>query len=80
MKRLRESPIRSFRPKRLKSAQMRDGDDALFRRLAEADAGIEHDLLAPDAGLFGDGERALEKRHHVGDDVDRGVGLRRGYA
>ena len=32
----------------------------LLRRLAEADAGIEHDALARDAGARGDVERALE--------------------
>ena len=51
-----------------------DAGHALLRRLAEADAGIEHDALARDAGARGDFERAREERGHVGDDVDRRIG------
>jgi hypothetical protein len=49
--------------------------DALRRRLAEADAGVEHDAFARDAGLARNAERAREERLDVGHDVDRRVGL-----
>ena len=52
-----------------------DAGEALLRRLAEADAGIEHDPVARNAGARGDLERALEERGDVGDDVDRRIGL-----
>ena len=51
-----------------------DGRDALLRRLAEADAGVEHDVLARDAGARGDVERAGEERRDIGHDVDRWIG------
>src|ERR1700733_7523825 len=55
---------------------MKPGDTgkALLWRLAEADAGIEHDPIASDARLPGDFERAREELRNVGDDIDRGVG------
>ena len=59
---------------RLELAEPRDRDEALLRRLAEADAGIEHDVLARDAGARGDLERAREERRDIGHDVDRGIG------
>ncbi len=48
---------------------------ALFRGLAEADPGIEHDRVARDAGLFRDAERIIEERVDVGYDADGGLGL-----
>ena len=51
----------------------RDHRDALLRGLAEADAGIEHDALARDAGARRDVERAREERLHVGHDVERRI-------
>ncbi len=51
-----------------------DADQALLRRLAEADAGIEHDALARDAGARGDFERAREELGDVGDNVDGWIG------
>ena len=71
MKRLREAPTRSGRPKRLELGKPCQADDALFRRLAEADAGVEHDVLACDAGARRDLQRAGKEGDHVGDDVDR---------
>src|ERR1700692_4432035 len=47
---------------------------ALLRRLAEADAGIEHDAVAPDAGARGDVERACEEALHLRHDVERRIG------
>ncbi len=49
---------------------MGDAGDALFRRLAEADAGIEDYALAGDAGARRNIERAVEEGRHVGNDVD----------
>ena len=46
MKRLREAPISSGKPKFFKRAELGQSVDALLGRLAEADAGVEHDLLA----------------------------------
>ena len=46
----------------------------MLRRLAEADAGIEHDAVAGDAGAFGERERAGEEGGDVGHDVDRRIG------
>ena len=74
MKRLRDAPIRSGSPNDLSSAMPGERDDALLRRLAEADAGVEHDLVARDAGAVGDRERTGEERRDVGHDVDRRVG------
>jgi len=54
-------------------AEPRNRDDALRRRLAEADAGVEDDLVACDAGAVGDVERAAEECGYVGHDVDCGV-------
>ena len=45
----------------LNSAKPRKQRDALLRRLAKADAGIEHDILARDAGAGRDLERAGEE-------------------
>ena len=64
----------------LELGEPRDADDALFRRLAEADAGIEHDHVARDAGLRGDLQRAGEEGDDVGDDIDRSGRPRRGCA
>src|SRR5579863_9892546 len=47
---------------------------ALLRRLAEADAGIEHNPFEWNAGTRGDGERALEEGGDVGDNVDPRIG------
>ena len=74
MKRLREAPTKSGSPKRLNSASRAMQADALFRRLAEADAGIEHDAVAGDAGALGDLQRASKERLDIGDDVDGRVG------
>jgi len=51
-----------------------DANQALLRRLAKADAGIEHDALAGNTGTGGNGERAFEERGDVGDDVDPRIG------
>ena len=60
--------------------QLGNAQQALLRRLAEADAGIEHDAVARDAGARGNLQRALEERRHVGDDVDAPDRRSRGYA
>src|SRR5262249_57761087 len=57
-------------------AKPRDRDDALLWRLAETDAGVEHDHVARNAGAFRDVERTGEKRRDVGHDVDRRIGGR----
>ena len=59
---------------RFELREPRDGGDALLRRLAEADAGVEHDALARDAGAVGDLERAGKERRDVGHDVDGRIG------
>ena len=74
MKRLREAPTMSGTPKPRHASSWAMQVEALLWRLAEADAGIERDALARDAGARGNGERALEERRHVGDDVDCGIG------
>ena len=74
MKRLRDAPTSSGSPKDLSSASRAMAVDALLRRLAEADAGVEHDALARNAGARGDVERAGEERRDVGHDVDRRIG------
>ncbi len=51
MKRLREAPTRMGWPSAAQFAEPRQCGHALLRRLAEADAGIDHDILARDAGL-----------------------------
>src|SRR6266581_772333 len=55
---------------RLELAKPRDRSDALLWRLAESDAGVEHDHVARNAGALGNGERAGEERRDVGHDVD----------
>src|SRR5258707_14520250 len=62
------------KPERLKLGKARDGRQALFRRFAEADAWIEHDVLPRNARARRDVERAGKERADVGDDVDRRVG------
>ena len=49
-------------------------DQALLLGLAESDAGIEHDVLAGDAGAGGDVERAGEESGDLLHDVDGRVG------
>ena len=65
----------------LEFGKPRDAGDALLRRLAEADAGIEHDAsrgrCRRAAAIV---ERALEEGMHVGDDVDARGRRSRGYA
>src|SRR5258705_5577081 len=46
---------------RLELVEARDGDETLLRRLAETDAGVEHDLLPGDAGAGGNVERMREE-------------------
>src|SRR6202040_3301267 len=46
------------KPERLELGKARDGRQALFRRLAEADAWVEHDVLPRNAGARRDVERA----------------------
>ena len=53
----------------LQFREPRDHRQALFRRHAKADAGIEHDIVARDAGAVGNLERALEEGGDVGHDV-----------
>ena len=43
-------------------------------RFAEADAGIEHNAVGPNAGAGGEIERALKERGHLGNDVDGWIG------
>ena len=74
MKRLREAPTRSGRPKLAPGVEPGDTNQTLLRRLAEADAGIEHDPLARDAGACRDVERAPKEVRHLGDDIDRRIG------
>src|SRR5215475_14807006 len=57
----------------LQAVEPRDRHHALFRRLAETDAGIEHDEVARNAGARRDGERAFEEGGDVGHDVDERV-------
>ncbi len=45
----------------------------LLERLAEADAGVEHDAVGADAGFRRALQRVLEEADDVGDDVDRAV-------
>src|SRR5215469_11615024 len=52
-----------------------DAGEALLGRLAEADPRVKHDLIAADACLPRDLERAREEFRHLGDDVDRWIGL-----
>ena len=47
----------------------------LAQAFTEADARIEDDLFAPDAGLFRQRERGFEKSQHIGDNVERWVDL-----
>ncbi len=42
--------------------------------LAEANTGVEHNLVVGDAGAPGDFERTREEIRNVGDNVDRGIG------
>ena len=53
---------------------MGEAGDALFRRFAEADAWVEHDLVLRDAGARGNFQRTVEEGDHVGDDIDTSVG------
>src|SRR5580658_10323512 len=77
--RIDESLARSADQKRqIETAPlMKPGDtgEALLGRLAEANTGIEHDLIASDARLPRDFERAREELRDVGDDIDRRVGM-----
>ena len=50
-------------------------DHALLLRLAESNAGIEHDMARGDAGFRRDLERAAEERRDILHDVDRSVHL-----
>src|ERR1700761_6910355 len=52
------------------SVETRQTGDTLLCRFAEADAGIEHDLIMADAGGPGDFERAREELRYFGDDVE----------
>ena len=60
----------------LEGVEPGDGLHALLRRLAEADAGIEHDASREMPADRGDVERAGEESLDVGDDVDIWVRLR----
>src|ERR1043166_6342903 len=55
---------------RVELAEMRQHGKALLVGLAEADAGIEHDVFMGDAGAHGDIERAGEISGDVLHDVD----------
>src|ERR1700741_2204481 len=58
---------------RFEFLEPRQRDYALLRRLAEADAGIEHDIAFANAGLAGDLQRARKEIGHVLHDVDRRI-------
>ncbi len=58
----------------LELGKPREASDALLRSLAEANAGIEHDVLARDACAVCDLQRAGEEGQHIGDDVYRSIG------
>ena len=66
---------------RAQLAEPRDHRDALLRRLAEADAGIEHDAVAARCRRVAaiSSERA-KNALHVRHDVERGIDRRRGCA
>src|SRR6478735_3839699 len=49
-------------------------NDTLFRRLAEADSGVEHDTLSRNAGTGRDLERTSKEGLHIGNDIDAGIG------
>ena len=49
-------------PERLKSVEPRQADHALLRRLAEADAWIEHDMVTRNAGALGDRRACAQRR------------------
>ena len=57
-----------------RAVEPRQHRQTLLLRLAEADAGIEHDAVARNAGALGDTERAGEEPVDVGHDVDRRIG------
>ena len=59
---------------RLQFAEPGQRHHALLRRLAEADAGIEHDIAGRNAGLRGDVERPREEGGDILHDVDAGIG------
>ena len=61
-------------PERFEFPDACDRGEALLRCLAEADAGIEHDLLPCDPGAPGDLERAGKERRDIRQDVYRGIG------
>src|SRR6516162_11492847 len=61
------------KPERFELGKPRDGRQTLFRRLAEADSWVEHDVLARNAGARGDLERTGKERRDIGDDIDRWV-------
>ena len=63
MKRLREAPTSSGRPNFAERVETRDACDALLRRLAEADAGIEHDGVAANAGARRRSPASARRRH-----------------
>ena len=52
----------------------RQRNHALLRRLAEADAGVEHDIAGRNPGLRGDVERAGKEGRDILHDVDAGIG------
>ena len=58
----------------LEVGEPRQANDALFRRLAEADTGIEHDLVACDAGALGDADRTGKEGVDIGHDIERRIG------
>ena len=74
MKRLREAPTSSGRPNDCEFVEPRQRHHALLRRLAEADAGIEHDIARRNTGLRRDLERAGEEGRDILHDVDAGIG------
>ncbi len=75
MKDLRETPSRTGNPSPTISSRCARIGEILFERLAEADAGIEHDAVIADAGRRRALERFAEERLELVDDVERGVGF-----
>src|SRR5262245_1142075 len=61
-------------PERLELTDACDRGEALLRRLAEADARIEHDVLPRDAGVRGNLQRTAKESGYVRHDVDRRIG------
>src|ERR1700730_18451942 len=61
-------------PERFELTDACDRGEALLRRLAEADARIEHNVLPRNAGEGGNLPRGAKEGAYIRHDVDRGIG------